>query len=252
MGLSSNSLIHFTKDFSSIKGILTDNFKIRYCREKINTKEDVLDILVPMVSFCDIPFSQIVNHIQSYGCYGVGLSKKWAESKGLNPVLYIDQKSSLGDNFIKQVFKRIVTKEKAKVSDLTLEEKYIFDIFRYMKNYQGDLERHGKKTIKNYRFSDEREWRYVLKPESDLLPFGNCSKLTSDKIIESKRKRNELASKERLQFSPDDIAYIIIKKDSEREKLIDELNKIRGRFLQEELRRLSSRIISTEQILTDF
>ncbi len=252
MGLSSNSLIHFTKDFSSIKGILTDNFKIRYCREKITNKEGNIDLLVPMVSFCDIPFSQIINHIENYGCYGIGLSKKWAESKGLNPVLYIDQKSNLGANFISQVFKTVIKKENAKVSELTIEEKYIFDIFRYMKNYQGDLERHGKKTIKNYRFSDEREWRYVLRPESDLLLFGVCNKLTDEKIIESKRKRNELATKERLEFSPDDIAYIIIKKDSEREKLIDALNKIRGRFLHEELRRLSSRIISTEQILTDF
>ena len=83
MALSSDTLIHFTNSKEALKGILADNFKIKYCQEtiKLHGVEEVLHI--PMVSFCDIPLSQIKNHISSYGNYGIGLSKKWALKKRL-------------------------------------------------------------------------------------------------------------------------------------------------------------------------
>lgn len=56
MGLSSNTIIHFTKNFTNLKGILANNFKVSYCREKIISESKEIDYLIPMVSFCDIPF----------------------------------------------------------------------------------------------------------------------------------------------------------------------------------------------------
>lgn len=93
MGLSSNSVIHFTRKISSLKGILSNDFAIRYCLEEIHSQNEFIKLLIPMVSFCDIPFSQIITQVNSYGSYGIGLSKKWAESNGLNPVLYLEKNS---------------------------------------------------------------------------------------------------------------------------------------------------------------
>ena len=252
MGLSSNSLIHFTKNLNSLNGILKDNFKIRYCRETIYTSKDHRDILVPIVSFCDIPFSQIMAHVNSYGCYGIGLSKSWAEKNGLNPVFYVEKNSSFAASFFNHLFEKI-TGSKDKFSDLSLEEKYILDVIRYMKNYQGNLNRFEKKTIENYRFSDEREWRFVLNPENKELLIGNLKSLkTQAEIKEAKESLNDKIKDERLYFEPDDINYIIIKKESERNSVIRNLEQVKGKYPMEQVKRLTSRILSVEQIKTDF
>tara|TARA_R110002096_G_scaffold404235_2_gene602027 strand:+ start:334 stop:522 length:189 start_codon:yes stop_codon:yes gene_type:complete len=62
MGLSSNSIIHFTKTSESLKGILQENFRIKFCLEIVNL-ETQLNYAAPMVSFCDIPLSQVKEHI---------------------------------------------------------------------------------------------------------------------------------------------------------------------------------------------
>lgn len=68
-----------------MKKILMGSFSISYCKETFvldNARPYILGI--PMVSFCDIPLSQILDHVKKYGNYGIGLSKEWAKSKGLN------------------------------------------------------------------------------------------------------------------------------------------------------------------------
>lgn len=251
MGLSSNTIIHFTKNISNLKGVLTDGFKISYCRETINVKSKKYDLLIPMVSFCDIPFSQIISHIDSYGSYGIGLKKSWAEKKGLNPVLYLEKDSLLTENILENLYKHL-TVSKTKITELDEDEKCRFDFIRYVKNYQGDLSRIGKKTIPNYRFSDEREWRYVIDPKLDYPLFGNLKNIAVDKISAAKKMQNKKIETERLTFTPEDINYIIIKNELERDKIIDTLTKVNGKYPHEDVKRLTSRIISAEQLRTDF
>ncbi|WP_315057402.1 abortive infection system antitoxin AbiGi family protein, partial [Chryseobacterium indoltheticum] len=138
MGLSSNTIIHFTKNFTNLKGILANNFRISYCREKIISENKDIDYLIPMVSFCDIPFSQILSHVNNYGSYGIGLKKKWAEEKGLNPVLYIEKKSVLANSIFSDLFEKLKS-GRERISDLTVEERKAFDIIRYLKNYEGKV-----------------------------------------------------------------------------------------------------------------
>ncbi|WP_284462536.1 abortive infection system antitoxin AbiGi family protein [Chryseobacterium sp.] len=252
MGLSSNTIIHFTKNFKSLKGILEENFKIFYCREFIVSENENLDILIPMVSFCDIPFSQIISHIDKYGSYGIGLKKKWAEEEGLNPVLYIEKKSFLADciisdlpNFTKGGDGRV------EISSLTLQQRRVFNVARYVKNYQADLHRNGK-VIKDYRFADEKEWRFVPSPETDHSLFANLKKIKAENIKISKKKYNDQIDNLRLNFTPEDINYIIIKTEKERDNIIRLLEKVKGKYSHEEVKRLTSRIISVEQLKTDF
>lgn len=174
MGLSSNSIIHFTKNKSALAGILKETFKVRYCHEIIHHKEGKYEFLVPIVSFSDIPFSQIIDHINNYGCYGIGLSKKWAESKGLNPVLYLDKNSTLTKNIIINTPGAICRTNKLEaINNMGEDDRRAFDFIRYLKNYQEDLKRVGNKILKNYRFSDEREWRYAINPKQPYIAFGN-------------------------------------------------------------------------------
>lgn len=251
MGLSSNSIIHFTNSLAVLKSILTENFKIKYCRETIYSKSEKFDLLIPIVSFCDIPFSQIINHVNSYGSYGIGLKKSWAEAKGLNPVLYMEKNSTLSDNIFNHLYKKVI-EGKTKTSELTEKDNYALDFMRYMKNYQGDLKRAGKKTIQNYRFSDEREWRYVVDPKPDIPIFGTLKEINDERVPAAKKYVNEKIESERLNFSPEDINYIIIKQENERDIIIKTLESVNGKYPFEQVKRLTSRILSIEQLKTDF
>lgn len=251
MSLSSNSVIHFTKNITNLKAIISNNFRVHYCRETIYSKSKKMDLLIPMVSFCDIPFSQIMKHIDSYGNYGIGLKKCWAERKGLNPVFYIEKNSALSDNIIHNLYNKI-KEGKLTIGDLDLQDKYNLDFLRYLKNYQGDLCRKGKTKISEYRFSDEREWRYVISPDSKYFAFLKLSEEHQEKIPSLKRVFNKLVVNESLKFEPEDISYIIIKNEKERDTIIKELEEANNRFPFEQVKRLTSRIITVEQIKTDF
>ncbi|MDO9186857.1 MAG: abortive infection system antitoxin AbiGi family protein [Bacteroidia bacterium] len=246
MSLSTNSLIHFTKTKGSLIGILKDHFKIKYCLEKFKTPKGSFSAAIPMVSFCDIPLSEIKNHINNYGSYGIGLKKKWANQNELNPVIYIDTHSSLGSN-LRFGFEHYL---KGKMlNDFSEIDHCLMDTLRYIKNYEHDLNRKGK-TIKNYRFSDEREWRYVPnKTECKsiaLTPDFYSSQVQKDHF-------NNLISQLRLKFKPDDITYIIVKKETEISDIVKTLNDIKWENISvQEIDRLKTRIITSEQINTDF
>lgn len=246
MGLSSNSLIHLTKKKSSLLGILKDNFKIKYCFEQFTTPKGVFAAAIPMVSFCDIPLSEIKNHIRKYGSYGIGLKKKWGQQKGLNPVIYIDKHSTLGGN-LRFGFENYFREKK--LTDYTPTDHALMDNLRYIKNYEHDLNRNNV-VIKNYRFSDEREWRYV--PNHEECPnFALIPRFY--KTDEQKRNHNIAISHLRLTFKPDDINYIIVKKESEISDIINTLNRIKyDNISNGEIDRIKTRIITAEQIKTDF
>ncbi len=150
---------------------------------------------IPMVSFCDIPLSEIKEHISKYGSYGLGMTKEWGIRKGLNPVLYVSQNSMLSESYRKAIV------HFAKDNNWTDELKALLDVARYLKNYEADLTRGGT-TVKNYRFSDEREWRYVP-------PYTEkCDMLVTNKGLtepELKAVSDAKLVDLRLEFEPNDI-----------------------------------------------
>lgn len=247
MALSSNSIIHFTKTSDALKGILQDNFKIKYCVEEVMLASQ-LNYAAPMVSFCDIPLSQIKDHIGKYGAYGIGLTKEWAQKNKLNPVVYT-QSESLFSKSIDDSYREIfIDKEFLKWEDLTTEQKHWLNIIRYVKNYEADLSRGGE-VIKNYRFSDEREWRFTPSYEDckqiAIHPRGYTTE--DQKILV-----NDMLKNLRLEFEPNDIKYIIIERESEISEFVEVLRKSKGNFYSyDDVERLMTRIITSEQIKTD-
>lgn len=244
MGLSSNSLIHLTREKDVLKEILKDNFKVKYSYEIIRTSKGWFGGGVPMVCFCDIPLSQLKNHIKGYGKYGIGLKKEWGLKNSLNPVLYVEKQSNIGEAF--RVLTSETLKEMKNVDEYNDAEKGILQVMAYMKNYEGEFDKNGIKN-KNYRFSDEREWRYT--------PPINETEL----VIPRKRFHREInnindsIANLRLHFEPNDINYIIISDESEISDFVDVLKDAkRKKYTYEDVERLMTRIITTEQILSDF
>jgi len=250
MALSSNSIIHFTNTKDSLKGILEGNFNLKYCKETFHLNNEDFRLAAPMVCFCDIPLSEVKNHINKYGSYGIGLTKEWAERKGLNPVLYLEKNSLLGAS-IDRIYMNFVDAPEGGLEDLDDPQKSILDVLRYIKNYQSDLNRGGN-TIQNYRFSDEREWRYVPPIEEDIpmiIPQAMIEDPDDSAYIED--AKNKLA-RIKLDFEPNDIKYIIIENDAEISEIVDLLRKAKGNtYSYNDIERLMTRILTTEQIVSD-
>ncbi len=245
MALSSSTLIHFTSSKDALKCILADNFKIKYCRESIrlHSLEEVLHI--PMVSFCDIPLSQIKRHIASYGHYGIGLSKEWAMKNRLNPVLYVQGSSTLAQSY-EELMKNLLKGEEDGVVDGKARD-MARDIVRYIKNYEGPLNRQGS-SVDKYRYSDEREWRYV--PDRG----ESCEMMYISQQFEKigKEAANACLASMRLTFDPDDIKYIIIEKDDEISEFIEHLRNVKGdKYSWRQIERLTTRLLTSDQIHSD-
>ena len=116
-----------------------------------------------------------------------------------------------------------------------------------MKNYEAALERMGE-IVQNYRFSDENwSWRYVPQYTE------NCEMLVGRKQYETKKDEvDKLLVDMRLDFEPNDIKYIIINDDSEIGEFVNHLRLAKGKkYSLHDMERLTTRILTTEQIRTD-
>jgi hypothetical protein len=243
MGLSPSTLFHFTSK-KGLLGILKENFKIKYCLEEISHAEKPVKIAIPMVSFCDIKISEITEHIEKYGYYGIGLSKDWAIQNGLNPAVYVNTESSFCNDLI-SVARKLFSDKKIDQTERVKQA----NILRYIKTYEGSLTRKGK-TIQKYRFADEREWRYVPNYDSSFLAWLGLEQYSTP---EQKKLRNEELKNEKLTFTANDILYIIVKEEKEIDEIIRHIRNVKGmNYSLNEIERLTTRILSCERIINDF
>jgi hypothetical protein len=161
---SGNCVYHYTGQIEHLINILSDGFKISYCKETIITDDHSRTFAIPILSFCDIPLSQVKDHMTKYGEYAIGLTMEWAVNYGLNPVIYLEQKSILNRSldqvlgFMHEDWHEIMEEDDF---DHWYETTYksTIGIIKSMKNFEGPLTRNGN-TV-NYKFYDEREWRYI-------------------------------------------------------------------------------------------
>lgn len=280
--LSANTLFHFTNSIEHIINILTYDFTPRYCMELFDFLGEEgyqTEIAIPMVCFCDIPLSQIRNHVEHYGGYAIGLSKDWGVANAINPVMY-----SLPKSFSTQIIKRSMDMSKSHIDALqeiasncegkrckgnksaveklqTAIEEILtshilqFNFTNYMKPYDG-LAWDGNSFNGDYvKFYDEREWRYVPDPY-ELFHNQIKSYLSKDEFldtdlrVESNYKVGEMS---KLSFTPNDIKYIIVNREDEIIPICHQIDIIKGqRYTQDEIKLLQTRIISKDQILEDF
>lgn len=266
--ISANTLFHFTNSLDKIESILLNEFYPRYCLEDHRMFCDQESVLysyferaIPMVCFCDIPLSQISKHINVYGGYAVGLSKEWGESQKISPVMYASPTSS-STVAIRESFSQLLQNldsdavERGGVYKAISRIGFLLDSFiTYTKPYKGKVFRNDMLSDEEVVFYDEREWRFVPDPEqrtSAGLPLS----LSKDQFLDTKQMADAnatISSRFKLSFEPKDIKYIIVKYDSEILPMIDKVTHIKGpKYSYNDVRLLTTRIISMDQILSDF
>lgn len=254
MALSSNTLLHTTNK-EAIYSILKDlSFYPKYCREELNYGGANYDLAFPMISFSDFPVTELKrDDIETYGKFGIGLRKFWATKNGLNPVMYIDSKSDFLKEFVS--YNKVMHQARAKDwNNPALVKWYEFSYFTlaYFKNYQGHLKIPKLHIDRpNYRFSDEREWRYVP-PKKILDKEGIRPFIPTADYLKEKPIYNNPLKKIRLSFSINDINYIIVDREIDIPQMIKHINDCYPSVKREERELLISRILSRTRIKKDF
>jgi hypothetical protein len=252
VGLYADTLFHFTSK-DGLFGILRKkHFTASYARERIVSGGAIKEFGVPMVSFCDLRLSELKSHINKYGRYGIGLAKKWAHKNGLNPVFYVSADWPSANAFITAVETLYAHLGKIEdgdeFSEITKAYMDIFNFYRYIKNYHGDLRRSGHRIKRNYRFADEREWRYVPPITDHLYAFMAIDNI---RTADQKAKMNAKLENVKLLFEPKDIKYLVVRNDRERSEVIDQIEKEKSGLRKRTRQKLASRILTAEQIARD-
>jgi hypothetical protein len=249
--VSANTLFHFTKKKESLINILGNFFWPHYSEEAIGKRNDgeLIKWYVPMICFCDIPLSQINNHILEYGKYAIGLSKEWGINEGISPILYY-HKNSLIFKSITSIKNEIAKFEKEPESNKIINY-YIYQRL-FLKQYEEPVVCRDK-TIPIRRY-DEREWRYIPAPEKLFAPTQLVLteyKFKDKELVKDncKKLRDEFT----LKFSPNDIKYIIVETENEILEMCKSIMDLKGStYSYDQLLILTTRVISTERIMQDF
>ncbi len=245
MNPKSHTLFHFTKSADVLKLIMKNGFWPRYCLEDVEwLGYDGFDFIAyPMVCFCDIPLSRAQEHVKFYGEYGIGLTKEWAESNKITPILYVSS-----NNNLKKTFRKIVDNTYY-ISDDDKKEKAKQNV-RYLlahsKPTEGNMVVAGSVVAKE--FYQESEWRYV--PENAIIKdYLKKTEFDDDNILKS---NNELTFQSSIiKFTPKDVKYIFVKSDSDIPEIINFIQAELDGFPNADIKVLMSRVTSLESIQRD-
>ena len=197
MNIYSNSFFHRVKYYNIIELILEQGFKAFYCKEEIFLGKNRTSayIGIPMVSFCDIPLSNVANN--HYGKFGIAMSRKWGRERHLEPVLYYPTDTSC------QSTKMII-----KAVDNFLNNRKNYDSYRIL-GYSKPMTKPTKVSGVSSDNYAEREWRKVYANPSPLkwLTLEEYNIYRGDQSVPKQPKGTP------LHFKVDDIDFILVDKN---------------------------------------
>ncbi len=241
----SSTLFHFTKSPNILESILINGFYPRYSLEDISWlgSSKLRFIAYPIVCFCDIPLGRIIDHIGFYGDFGIGMTRDWAISNGLNPVTYISDTSLLSKS-LNKCFDGLLKFKVKEGSDAYL--KHSRCVVAYSKPLIGTMIVNGQPASKE--FYHEYEWRYVAQ-HSEIPEYLHEGRIKDHEKLE---KFNDLAAqKAKLEFTTKDVKYLFVKSDADIPDLVNFINVKLDKFPAADLKILTSRIISVDTIAKD-
>lgn len=274
-----SSVFRFTRDFELLKKIIRNGIVPNYCEEDLSFNGTEFCVGIPMASFCDIPITLLDEHNKRYGNYGIALTKQWAHANGLSPVMYVSNENILASvyyhyNTNKQVLDWYNSKEvqdslmretilkslpTAKYMEkLAAEYEHVVNthIIGYLKKYEGEYQ---KRPINNY---EENEWRFLVPENHNMKWFWNRKeyikwRFPNGNYKASKPSPSKSLKRYTLNFSFDDLSYILVKDEEFKSRLIEfieNLDKIGGHSKVDSHQKYNilSKIITIEQVKRDF
>ena len=240
----SDTLFHFTRNVETLKSILKYGFWPRYSLEDFNWYSSSIGLIsYPMVCFCDIPLARISDHIGFYGDFGIGVSRTWADTNRLNPLVYL-----ANDTPVSLALSRLLN------NNLTADNGYyqnsandINSIISFVKPVWGYVNVNGLPAKKE--FYQENEWRYVPLNNNLIKPWISKEEHLNPTNLQAFNEQARMHGS--LTITPHDIKYIFVKDDSDIPGLVDYVHANLGQYSGNDLKILNSRIISTHSISQD-
>lgn len=244
MNPKSHTLFHFTKSKDTLKLIFKNGYWPRYCLEDTRwvAQADAHFLAFPMVCFCDIPLGRISEHVAFYGEYGLGMTKEWANSNGLNPILYL-----ASDNNLQSEIRELNTHgNRLEGEHKEASRKTMRYIYMHIKPTDGHMILDGEPVEKE--FYQESEWRYVPKNEA-IMSYLFKPDFDNQETLD----RNNNLTKEHcsVKFTPKDVKYIFVKNDSDIPDIMNFISTELDAYPSADIKVLMSRVVSLESIQAD-
>lgn len=196
LNMNSNRLFHFMPTMTYLIETLTKGVPYTWQGERIPGKN--LAYFTQAACFCDIPMHAISVHVDTYGAYGIGVSKDAVRRFGASPVMYVHSDTP----FLKTSTQKLKTwlfQNKEVACRLKPFEGYP------MVNVQSPMVMPRKKVV----YYNEREWRAL--PNDYTLDVSTCSTLAEIANRKNALTAGAPTSPNRMKFCIlNDIEYIII------------------------------------------
>ena len=261
--ISANVLLHFVPELRFLKTAIQKCALFpRYCEEDIGYLrlniggERLVKVAYPEKCFCDIPIHEIDYHTQYYGSYGIALQKKWGILQGIQPIQYINANSNLIRDFREAFSKSLEIDEDN--SDALQLSNYLVTHMLYIKPLHGiRKKRVSGEEVEGY-FTDECEWRYVpdlTAQEMEMILFNNHIHKKDENDVPKIDKYNEALQDlpdTWLKFQHDDIKYITVSNQVERDELIEFILNLDNGIGQQDKMRCISKIIVLKDAQEEF
>lgn len=263
---SANTLFNFMPRFEFLEKALIEKAMFpRFYEENINYlglsfgDEQVERVAFPMLCFCDIKLHSLSDHMDGttgndgYGNFGLGLDKSWCIEKGIQPVDYINDKSSECESLSKvlNMGTDLLYSEEFEEEHNNFFD-YLLEKITFTKPLYGEMKKGERNIQKN--FHDEREWRFVPEPlENSELDFfyNNVTKPNhmNNAFLNNYSDTLNLYDEYLLKIESDAINYIFVKDEEYLEKLLKIISK---HYDLEEAMRLSSKVVVYDKIRRDW
>lgn len=295
--INSSSLCHFTKRLDVLQNIVRNGIRFSFAFENLSSEIIAnfeypdnpkcishifknAGVAIPMVSFCDIPITRAVDHIAKYGQYMIGLNKELIidiYNEIINPVFYIhsdnlyqsiDDISRVYAEATNQQIQQIVNigntiacptqndlEKLAKQSpyiDRKINIRFIIGLSKPCYSEDGEWCYYDEREWRAFwpdGMNDETSWKWGITFEDYLSSRNGWNKdLTSDKT-------NYITIPEGFLYKG--ITHIVVKSDSQIQKMIDLIMKSKTIFgqtnvSQKERLILVSKVTSLERIAQDY
>ena len=226
------TLFHFTKNQNTLFSILKRGLKFSFCKEDI---ADDAFVAPPMISFCDIPLLSCKEHRSKYGTTAIGFDK--------------ESFANIGKGL------QIGTVNYFKGHQYELTKMLTSMIKDKNKNVGWFKQFEQKRNEKNQCNYDECEWRLLAfsrENGDDISWFWDKTEYR----LWREQQKDKFLEDIVIRFKPSDIKYIVVNQESTIVSTVKKILKLTqfagNKITQEEKEILCSRIISFENLKSDF